>query len=82
MLDHTAEESGRGKGAEYALVGEAFGGREMIEHSREHTTGAAGGGGDNHAARCVFLADGEGIGIDEPSAFNKALNKIIVKALG
>ncbi len=24
----------------------------------------------------------EGIGIDEPSAFNKALNKIIIKALG
>ena len=43
----------------------------MVEHGGDDSARTAGGSGDNLSARCVFLADGEGIGIDKTARFER-----------
>ena len=70
-LDDIGEKAGCGHGAEDVGFGELLAALEVIEDGGKDAGGAAGGCGDDDAARGVALGGGEGVGGDEGSALER-----------
>ena len=64
--DHVADEGAHGQGVQYFIFGKAPVHMHVIQHRGQHAAAAAGGGGYNDMLIRVLLADGIGIGGDDP----------------
>ncbi len=71
LLHYIAEKTGRGKRTEYALLAEALRRVQMVQHRRHYAARAAGGRGDDKAARGILLRNSKSICVYKTAAFER-----------